>query len=111
MHNCRRFVSESTKGTELTKLQSQNKHLEQQLDAYRQRLKDMVEVVPKSELERILMRYGLRDILELPQQENGVGAQNINGSNTPDLGLLHVFTTFQNKITQIVIVYFEFVRY
>lgn len=72
----------------MAKLQSQNKYLEQKADAYRQRLKDLAEVVSKSELDRLLMRYGIRDVLELPQQENGVGnhVANINGSNTPDLG-------------------------
>lgn len=72
----------------MVKLQSQNKILEQKLDAYRQRLKDLSEIVSKSDLDRILLRYGLRDILEMPPQENGIGNHmaNINGSNTPDLG-------------------------
>lgn len=72
----------------MVKLQSHNKHLEQQVEAYRQRLRDVAEAVPKAELDRILMRYGLRDILEVPPLENGVGTHvaNINGSNTPDLG-------------------------
>jgi len=85
----RRFVNESGKGTEVVKLQSQNKHLEQKLEAYRQRLKDLSDVVSKSDLDRILLRYGLRDILEMPLQENGIGnhVANINGSNTPDLGI------------------------
>lgn len=63
--------------------------MEQKLEAYRQRLKDLVDVVAKSELDRILLRYGLRDILEMPQQENGIGnhTMSFNGSNTPDLGL------------------------
>lgn len=58
------------------------------MEAYCQRLKDLAEVVSKSELDRLLMRYGVRDILDLPQQENGIGnhVANINGSNTPDLG-------------------------
>lgn len=78
-------MSESAK-PEVSKLQSQNKLLENQLAAYRQRLKDLSEILPKSELERILQRYALRDILELPQQENG-DLTNANGSNTPDLGI------------------------
>lgn len=85
----RRYVNESSKGTEVSKLQSQNKYLEQKVDAYCQRLKDLAEVVSKADLDRLLMRYGVREILELPQQENGVGnhVANINGSNTPDLGI------------------------
>lgn len=58
------------------------------MEAYCQRLKDLADVVSKGELDRLLMRYGVRDILDLPQQENGIGnhVANINGSNTPDLG-------------------------
>lgn len=92
--NYRRFVSDSGKGGEAAKIQTQNKLLEQQLNAYRQRLKDLSEVVSKNDLDRILLRYGLRDILEMPQPENGIGTHmaNINGSNTPDLGrLIFVF--------------------
>lgn len=74
-------MNDNGKGTEIQKLQSHNKQLENQLSSYRQRLTDLTELVPKSELERILLRYGLKDILELPV-ENG----SINGSNTPDLG-------------------------
>lgn len=84
----RRYVNESGKTTEVAKLQSQNKYLEQKAEVYCQRLKDLADVVSKGELDRLLMRYGIRDILELPQQENGIGnhVANINGSNTPDLG-------------------------
>lgn len=51
-------------------------------------MKDLVEVVSKSDLDILLMRYGVRDILDVPQQENGISnhVANINGSNTPDLG-------------------------
>lgn len=71
------------------------------MEAYCQRLKDLADVVSKSELDRLLMRYGVRDILDLPQQENGIGnhVANINGSNTPDLGrydiqFVHIQSTF-----------------
>lgn len=87
---CRRFMTDNGKGNELQKLQFQNKQLENQLSTYRQRLKDLTELVPKSELERVLLRHGLKDILELPV-ENG----SINGSNTPDLGEFHfLFDSF-----------------
>lgn len=93
LFNYRRFVSDSGKGGDVAKIQSQNKILEQQLNAYRQRLKDLSDVVSKNDLDRILLRYGLRDILEMPQPENGIGNHmaNINGSNTPDLGQLTIF--------------------
>lgn len=73
-------MTDSGKGTEVQKLQQHNKQLENQLSAYRQRLKDLQDIVPKTDLERILLRYGLKDILEVPQENNG--------SNTPDLGNL-----------------------
>lgn len=100
--NYRRYVNESGKGTEVSKLQSQNKYLEQKAEAYCQRLKDLAEIVSKSELDRLLMRYGVRDILELPQQENGIGnhVANINGSNTPDLGTFFCFSTIHPLYTE-----------
>lgn len=86
-------MNDSGKGTELSKIQQQNKQLESTVSAYRQRLKDLTDVLSKSDLDRILSRYGLRDILELPQAENGIEAHaaSINGSNTPDLGIFAIF--------------------
>lgn len=85
---CRRYVNESGKSVEVTKVQSQNKQLENTVASYRQRLRDLSEMVSKNDLERLLVRLGLRDILEVPQ-ENGVdsNAVGINGSKTPDLGI------------------------
>lgn len=81
-------MTDNGKGTETSKLQSQNKQLESTVTAYRQRLKDLVEILPKSDLDRLLLRHGLRDILEVPQQ-NGLDnhVASINGSKTPDLGM------------------------
>lgn len=81
-------MTDNGKGTEITKLQSQNKQLESTVSAYRQRLKDLVEILPKSDLDRLLLRHGLRDILEVPLQ-NGLDnhVASINGSKTPDLGM------------------------
>ncbi|KAG4066325.1 hypothetical protein HA402_000549 [Bradysia odoriphaga] len=81
-------MTDNGKGTEITKLQSQNKQLESTVSAYRQRLKDLVEILPKSDLDRLLLRHGLRDILEVPQQ-NGLDnhVASMNGSKTPDLGI------------------------
>lgn len=84
----RRYMTDNGKGTEITKLQSQNKQLESTVSAYRQRLKDLVEILPKSDLDRLLLRLGLRDILEVPQQ-NGLDNHmaSMNGNKTPDLGI------------------------
>lgn len=58
------------------------------MTAYRQRLRDLSEIVSKNDLERLLVRLGLRDILEVPQENGtGDGAGGVNGSKTPDLGI------------------------
>ncbi|XP_055532376.1 PTB domain-containing adapter protein ced-6 isoform X1 [Wyeomyia smithii] len=86
----RRYVSDSGKSVEATKLQGQNKQLENTINAYRQRLKDLSELVSKSDLDKLLLRLGLRDICELPALENGIDSHHVNavnGSKTPDLGI------------------------
>ena len=84
----RRYVNDNGKPGDSVKIQAQNKQLENTLNAYRQRLKDLSELVSKSDLDKLLIRLGLRDITEVPQMENGIDAHinNINGSKTPDLG-------------------------
>uniref|UniRef100_A0A336LRE2 CSON012995 protein n=1 Tax=Culicoides sonorensis TaxID=179676 RepID=A0A336LRE2_CULSO len=84
----KRYVNDNGKTMEMSKLQSQNRQLENTVTAYRQRLRELSEVVNKNDLERLLVRLGLRDILEVPQ-ENGSDGQStgINGSKTPDLGI------------------------
>ncbi|GAB0100518.1 ced-6 [Sergentomyia squamirostris] len=85
----RRYMNENGKFTEMTKLQVQNKQLERTVTVYRQRLKELTEIVPKSDLDRVLLRLGLKDILELPPVENGFESHpaGINGKKTPDLGI------------------------
>lgn len=86
----RRYVTDGTKVNELTKVQLQNKQLENTSAVYRQRLKDLVELVPKSELDRLLLRYGVREICEVPSiVENGVSnhVATLNGNGTSDLGI------------------------
>lgn len=85
----RRYVSDSGKSVEATKLQSQNKQLEHTANTYRQRLKDLSELVPKPDLDKLLLRLGLRDICEVPAIENGIDGHmaTVNGSKTPDLGI------------------------
>lgn len=86
----RRYMSDSGKQFEISKLQSHNKHLENTVAVYRQRLRDMSEIMPKSDLDRLLIRLGLRDICEVPPEiGNDPNANGINGSKTPDLGKLN----------------------
>ncbi|XP_035794153.1 PTB domain-containing adapter protein ced-6-like isoform X2 [Anopheles albimanus] len=101
----RRYVSDSGKSLESTKLLTQKKQLENTVTAYRQRLKELSELVSKSDLEKLLVRHGLRDICDAPPAErdengtadghngyNGTNNNNNNhhhhnGSKTPDLGI------------------------
>uniref|UniRef100_A0A182WBG4 PID domain-containing protein n=1 Tax=Anopheles minimus TaxID=112268 RepID=A0A182WBG4_9DIPT len=98
----RRYVSDSGKSLESVKLLAQKKQLEHTITAYRQRLRDLSELVSKAELEKLLLKMGLRDICDVPALENGVEGHNnyngnnnninsnnhnINGSKTPDLGI------------------------
>uniref|UniRef100_A0A182JI39 PID domain-containing protein n=1 Tax=Anopheles atroparvus TaxID=41427 RepID=A0A182JI39_ANOAO len=95
----RRYVSDSGKSLESVKLLTQKKQLEHTITAYRQRLRDLSELVSKAELEKLLLRMGLRDICEVPALENGVDGHStyssinnnnnngVNGSKTPDLGI------------------------
>lgn len=52
-------------------------------------MKELSEILPKNDLDKILMRLGLREICEVPAMENGfddhVGT--LNGHKTPELGL------------------------
>lgn len=81
-------MNDSGKTVESSKLHTQNKQLESTVNAYRQRLKDLSELVPKPDLDKLLLRLGLRDICEVPAVENGIDSHvaAVNGSKTPDLG-------------------------
>lgn len=78
----RRFLTNNGKRLEISKLQSHNKILESTVQAYRDRLRELSEVLPKQDLNKFLLRLGIRDILELQVMESGA----IDGSKTPDLG-------------------------
>lgn len=76
----------------MSKLQLQNKYLENALVTFRQRLKELSETLSKSELERLLAKYGVKDICEMPQTEMNGGSLDdnipmMNGSKTPDSGI------------------------
>lgn len=90
----RRYMTDGTKTTELYKLQTQNKQLENSVSVYRQRLKDLMDLVPRADLDRLLLRYGARDMLEVQPLEiapptmamNGGGGGG-GGNKSLDLGL------------------------
>uniref|UniRef100_A0A182PIK9 PID domain-containing protein n=1 Tax=Anopheles epiroticus TaxID=199890 RepID=A0A182PIK9_9DIPT len=98
----RRYVSDSGKSLESVKLLAQKKQLEHTIAAYRQRLRDLSEMVSKADLDKLLLKMGIRDICDVPALENGVDGHNnytsnnnninsnnhnVNGSKTPDLGI------------------------
>lgn len=76
----RRYVSDGTKGGEVSKLHADNKQLENTVAAYQQRLKDLSALLPKADVSRLLAQYGVRDLLEVRPLENGA-LQLHNGFN------------------------------
>lgn len=70
-------------GNATTKDQPQMKELEKTVSVYKQRLTELSNLVSKAELERMLSRLGIKDILEVPSEcSNPVN--NINNSNQSD---------------------------
>lgn len=82
----RRYMTDSGKQFEISKLQSHNKILEGTVQTYRDRLREVAEILSKSDLDKLLLRLGVRDICEVPIAETGA----IDGNKTPDLGKLKV---------------------
>lgn len=67
-------------------LQTKNKQLEKMVTAYKNRMKEIVEMLPKSELEHFLNVHGLKDIYEVPTDADSETSHS-NGKKTPDLGI------------------------
>lgn len=81
----RRYMTDSGKQFEISKLQSHNKILEGTVQTYRERLREVAEILSKADLDKLLLRLGVRDICEV-QIETGT----IDGNKTPDLGEFRV---------------------
>jgi hypothetical protein len=81
----RRYMSDSGKQFEISKLQSHNKILENTVQVYRNRLREVSEILSKPDLDRFLLRLGVRDICEAPVTEANAA---IDGNKTPDLGMI-----------------------
>lgn len=82
----RRYMTDSGKQFEITKLQSHNKILERTVETYRNRLREISEFLSKSELDKYMLRLGVRDICEVPVVND---VNTVNGNVTPeDLGEL-----------------------
>lgn len=72
-------MSDTGKTIESTKAQEQNQVLEKQIAVYKRRLREVADLLQKSDLEKILSKLKIRDLLELPV-ENGVVLENGNKS-------------------------------
>uniref|UniRef100_A0A182KAB5 PID domain-containing protein n=1 Tax=Anopheles christyi TaxID=43041 RepID=A0A182KAB5_9DIPT len=114
----RRYVSDSGKSLESVKLLAQKKQLEHTIAAYRQRLRDLSELVSKADLDKLLLKMSIRDICDVPALENGVDGHNnyssnnnninsnnhnVNGSKTPDLGMNGIDVSLPNNDDQLLI--------
>lgn len=70
-------------GNATIKDQPQIKELEKTISIYKQRLTELSNVVSKSELDRMLSRLGIKDILEVPSEcSNPVASINSSNSNS-----------------------------
>lgn len=92
----RRYMTDSGKQFEISKLQSHNKILEGTVQTYRDRLREVAEILSKSDLDKLLLRLGVRDITEVPIADTGA----IDGNKTPDLGsigMIYCLVAFNHK--------------
>lgn len=83
----RRYMSDSGKQFEISKLQSHNKILENTVQVYRNRLREVSDILSKPDLDKMLLRLGVREICEVPASESIAS----DGTKTPDLGGFKVF--------------------
>ncbi|KAH8252886.1 hypothetical protein KR032_002335, partial [Drosophila birchii] len=70
-----RKYMDSTEKTNLNKAQQQINHLQQTVNAYQERLREVSAKLPKAELDALLFKMGIKDILEAPStelQQNGI---------------------------------------
>jgi Phosphotyrosine interaction domain (PTB/PID) len=89
----RRYMSDSGKQFEISKLQSHNKILENTVQIYRDRLREVSEIISKSDLDKLLLRIGVRDICEAPVLETNCP----DGNKTPDLGKILILNLPKSK--------------
>lgn len=68
----RRYMSDTGKTIESTKAQEQNQVLEKQIAVYKRRLREVAEHLQKSDLDKILSKLKIRDLLELPVESSVV---------------------------------------
>lgn len=68
----------------MTELQNKNTQLEDTITIYRKRLKDLTDMLPKIEVDRLLSQYGIKNIYEIPaKSEIQNFDNNKNGFSSP----------------------------
>lgn len=96
INSYRKYIN-SVEKTDLGKAQQQNAELEKALGIYKSRLCELSLKLPKSELESMLFKMGIKDILDLPEVENGALTNgnttkaNSKSSNTNSYQLKNTF--------------------
>lgn len=70
---------DSNEKTNLNKAQQQIEHLQQTISIYKERLRELSNKLPKAELDAMLYKLGVKDIVEVPGQELNGTEQLSNG--------------------------------
>lgn len=70
---------DSNEKTNLHKAQQQIAHLQQTISIYKERLRELSNKLPKGELDAMLYKLGVKDIVEVPSQELNGTEQLSNG--------------------------------
>ncbi|XP_017866279.1 PREDICTED: PTB domain-containing adapter protein ced-6 [Drosophila arizonae] len=79
----RKFMDSNEK-TNLHKAQQQIAHLQQTISIYKERLRELSNKLPKGELDAMLYKLGVKDIVEVPSQELNGTEQLSNGKLDED---------------------------
>ncbi|XP_002017766.2 PTB domain-containing adapter protein ced-6 isoform X1 [Drosophila persimilis] len=94
-----RKYMDSTEKTNLSKAQQQINHLQQTVNQYKERLSELSAKLPKAELDAMLFKLGIKDILEAPptnELQNGIDASGealSNGKLDEDKLLIDTIST------------------
>lgn len=105
--SCRKFM-DSTEKTNLSKAQQQIEHLQQTIAIYKERLRELSAKLPKAELDAMLYKLGIKDIVEAPSQElhngnetlsNGKLGKDPSVDSLPAHLLLIFVNSFQMRIS------------
>ncbi|EDW57144.1 PTB domain-containing adapter protein ced-6 [Drosophila virilis] len=83
----RKFM-DSTEKTNLSKAQQQIEHLQQTIAIYKERLRELSAKLPKAELDAMLYKLGIKDIVEAPSQELHNGNETLSNGKLDEDKLL-----------------------